>query len=194
MSTDLVSRLLTHLDSVEQVANAALPDAKVFEPGTGYQPPADAHIETWDPRSVLRLCQAHRQIVERYQRAWDRRNTGTADEQALRQMYAIAMIDVLSDLAHGLGVEVGTPAETVIQFTGEPNNFDEVCKFLGTQRHGHREEGYGPDAHMLLYTDEGEVRVGVSDWVVRRDDGSFGVLSEESVAGGLGVVEEDTDG
>lgn len=138
----------------------------------------------------MRLCRSLRDIVERYQKAWGRRNTGTADEQALRQMYAIAMIDVLSDLAHGLGVEVDTPAETVIQFTGTPSNFDEVCRFLGTQQHGHREEGYGPDAHMLLYTDDGQVRVGVSDWVARRDDGSFEVLSEEAVAGGLGI--EDT--
>lgn len=149
-----------------------------------------AHIALNDPHAVLRLCQSLRDIVERYQKAWGRRNTGTADEQALRQMYAIAMIDVLSDLAHGLGVEVDTPAETVIQFTGTPSNFDEVCRFLGTQQHGHREEGYGPDAHMLLYTDDGQVRVGVSDWVARRDDGSFEVLSEEAVAGGLGI--EDT--
>jgi hypothetical protein len=60
-----------------------------------------------------------------------------------------------------------------IQFTGEPNNFDDVCTFLGEQQHGHREERYGPDAHMVIYTLEGEMRASVGDWIIRGVQGEF---------------------
>ncbi|MFB9926006.1 hypothetical protein ACFORO_12495 [Amycolatopsis halotolerans] len=60
-----------------------------------------------------------------------------------------------------------------IQFTGEPNNFDEVCRFLGEQQHGHREEQYGPEAHILIYTLEGTVRADPGDWIIRDVTGEF---------------------
>lgn len=65
------------------------------------------HIAAHGPLDVLRLCQSHRDIVARFQRAWDRRNTGTPEEVVFRQTYTIAMIDVLADLARGYGVEDG---------------------------------------------------------------------------------------
>jgi len=60
-----------------------------------------------------------------------------------------------------------------IQFTGEPQNFDAVCIFLGTQQHGHREEGYGPEAHILIHTLEGAMRAQVGDWIIRGVQGEF---------------------
>ncbi|MDQ3580003.1 MAG: hypothetical protein M3443_20880 [Actinomycetota bacterium] len=60
-----------------------------------------------------------------------------------------------------------------IQFTGEPTNFDNVCTFLGEQQHGHREEEFGPNAHVLIYTLEGEMRASVGDWIIRGVKGEF---------------------
>ena len=60
-----------------------------------------------------------------------------------------------------------------VQFTGEPSNFDDICRFLGKQQHGHREESYGPDAHILIHTLEGSMRADRDDWVIRGVQGEF---------------------
>lgn len=105
--SDLVSGLLAKLSEVEEQA-LSISAGRFVEGLTGRQvdPEVTRYLDTFaDPDAVLRLCRAHRDIVKRFQWAWERRNTGTDDEQALRQMYVIAMIDVLSELARGLGVE-----------------------------------------------------------------------------------------
>ena len=60
-----------------------------------------------------------------------------------------------------------------VQFTGEPANFDEVCRFLEGQQHGHHEADYGPDAHILIHTLEGDMRADVGDWIIRGVKGEF---------------------
>ena len=179
---EVVARLLAAIDEREREYNRCAEElreaarAKVRLPHTEF-----LRATVGDG---LRLCQAHRDIVARFQRAWDRRNTGTPDEVAFRQTYVIAMIDVLADLAKGYGVEPSEPQPETMVFTGTPSNFDEVCRFLGRQNHGHREEGYGPDAHLVLHTPEGEVRVSVGDALLRHEDGRI------ELARGYGV--EDT--
>lgn len=107
---EVVVRLLAAIDERERKARAAGSlQAMWWQPGGRRNGRNTIREFLTDnaPDSVLRLCQAHRDIVARFQRAWDRRNTGTPDEVAFRQTYVIAMIDVLADLARGYGVEDG---------------------------------------------------------------------------------------
>jgi len=71
-------------------------------------PQADEHTRSctgMPPSEVLRLCQAHRQIVHRYEHAWKRSKDAPEAERMLWQAQTIALIDVIHWLAEGYDVE-----------------------------------------------------------------------------------------
>lgn len=127
--TDLVDKLLAAIQEREDVAKAARQRAlssdwrSVVDAGSGVSHVesrkgaliADGdlfevgpHVALHDPASALLLCQAHREIIRQYRYAWDRRNSGTPEERQVWQVRTIAMIDVVSALARGYGIEMSS--------------------------------------------------------------------------------------
>lgn len=128
--TDLVSRLLAAIDERDTKARAAIAhagggtwyvsvkgdgDVRVEDTGScvalgpygGGLYDEGPHMVANDPDSVLRLCQAHRDIVARYEHARERSTTAPEAERILWHTRAIALIDVMDALARGYGVEDG---------------------------------------------------------------------------------------
>lgn len=105
--SDLVSGLLAHLDKIEKVAKAAR-----FEPTTIYvdNPEDGLHIRWHDPTSILRLVQAHRQIIEQYKTAEERPALLMADrthgvEVLKAEVAARVLRTVIETLAEGWGLK-----------------------------------------------------------------------------------------
>lgn len=59
------------------------------------------HIVLHDPASVLRLCQAHREIVARYEHARKRSQTAPEPDRILWHTRTIALIDVMDVILAG---------------------------------------------------------------------------------------------
>jgi hypothetical protein len=128
VSEVLVSRLLARLDELERAARAVEPLGHNFDMGGNRQDEKFTHARivyasedgrartewgdeperfgNWEPNEVLRLCRAHRDIIEQYQRAREAGENAlmTAGEYAA----AAALELVVETIAHGLGVEETT--------------------------------------------------------------------------------------
>lgn len=107
--SDLVSGLLARLDEIEKVAKAA-----PFDPYKIHvdNPEDGPHIRWHDPASVLRLCRAHRDIIDMYGQAKDQpvaesvrhsKGRGLDHASAMGRLTTLGL--VLQALARGLGVE-----------------------------------------------------------------------------------------
>ena len=135
MAEDLVSRLLAHLDKVQQEAEAAKewsspkwssPMSAVVDTGDGLADqvifdaaPVAHFVAAHDPASVVRLVRAHRDIAETYQQqaaalAKMRRATQygkvperlpTSDELRAAEAVVDAVYVVLTKLARGYGLQ-----------------------------------------------------------------------------------------
>jgi hypothetical protein len=130
MSADVVRRLIAVLDEIERLAGLASPgpwrpNAEHDEVLAGddetvcdgfalsnnqLRNTVDHIVLNADPESVLRLCRAHRDIIERYQKA-----AAKPDELMAQRAHGVdvliatgaanALLDIVRDLARGLGVE-----------------------------------------------------------------------------------------
>jgi hypothetical protein len=128
--SDVVSGLLARLDELERAARAVEPLGHNFGMGSNRQDekftharvsfasedgrPRTAHgnepqhFNNWNPDDVLRLCRAHRDIIEIYKRQYELEAAGAGQSTGTQGVlvYAVALLeDVIEALARGYGVE-----------------------------------------------------------------------------------------
>lgn len=125
--SDVASRLLAAIDERVRKAEACIAEVGSDRVGDEYADgsgtaerddfpsypwgSADAELafmaEPGHPASVLRLCEAHGEIVARYEHARKRSQTAPEPERILWHTRTIALIDVMDALVRGYGVEDG---------------------------------------------------------------------------------------
>jgi len=129
MSEGLVSGLLAKISEVEALALSASPgpwrpntehdevlavdDVTVcdgFALSTNQLRNTVDHVVAHDPQSILGLCRAHRQIIERYQRAVAFEPEPGSLHVTVRLAVLEAFEDVLGSLAEGYSIKEATDA------------------------------------------------------------------------------------